>query len=88
VPVIWIPSLLRRFTEDRDQVRVAGSTIREAIDSLEALYPGIRERLCEGDRLKPGVAISVDGEISLEGLRQPVGRDTEVHFVAAISGGK
>jgi molybdopterin synthase sulfur carrier subunit len=88
VPVIWIPSLLRRFTDEQDQIRVEGCTIREAVDSLEAQYPGIRERLCETDRLKPGLAISVDGEISLEGLGQPVGCDSEIHFVAAISGGK
>ena len=88
MPDVWIPSLLRRLTDGKEKLHVSGGSVREVIDSLDALYPGIKVRLCEDDRLKPGVAVSVDGEVSLEGLRQAVGEDGEVHFVAAISGGR
>jgi molybdopterin converting factor small subunit len=87
MPVVWIPSLMQKLTGGRDKVAVEGSTIREVIDSLESKHPGIRERLVDGDRIRPGLAVAVDAEVSEEGLRQKVAPGSEVHFVAAVSGG-
>jgi molybdopterin synthase sulfur carrier subunit len=87
MPVVWIPAPLRQLAKDQETVRVAGTTVREVIDQLEALFPGIRERLCEGDGLRPGLAVVVDREVSRAGLRQAVGADSEVHFLPAIAGG-
>ncbi len=87
MPVIWIPSMLRTLTDDRDRVRVEGETLRQVVDNLEAAHPGIRDRLCDGGRLKPGLAVSVDSEVTLDGLQQVVGPDSEIHIVPAISGG-
>jgi molybdopterin converting factor small subunit len=57
------------------------------IDDLESRYPGLRARLLDEDRLRPGLAVVVDGETSQLKLRQPVQEGSEVHFVATISGG-
>jgi hypothetical protein len=51
------------------------------------MWPGVRERLADGDRLKPGISVAVDGVISPVGLLEAVSAQSEVHFVAAISGG-
>jgi len=66
---------------------VEGSTIREVIDNLERTYPGIRERLVTENRLRSNISVAVDGEITPLGLLEPVSPASEVHFVAAISGG-
>ena len=39
------------------------------------------------DRIKPGLAVSINGEITNDGLRTRIAENDEVHFVAAISGG-
>lgn len=84
---IWIPSLLRSFTGGLSEVPALGATVGEAIDDLETRYPGIKARLIAEDRLKPNLALVVDGVTSKKGLRHPLTDASEVHFVPAISGG-
>jgi molybdopterin converting factor small subunit len=61
--------------------------VREAVDSLEAQYPGIKDRLCEGDKIHPNIAVMVDGQTSHLKMRERLEEDSEVHFLIAISGG-
>jgi hypothetical protein len=85
--VVWIPSLMRSLTEDQPRVEVQGGSVREVIEELEIAYPGTRERICDGDVLRAGIAVSVDGIVVEGGLRQGVGPHSEIHFVVAVSGG-
>ena len=87
MPTVWIPSLMQKLTQGRDRVEVEGVTVREVINNLDAAFPGIKERLCENDRVRRNLAVAVDGEISNEGLRRKVGAQSEVHFLPAVSGG-
>ncbi len=84
---VFIPSLLREATGGLDQVEIVAATIRQVVTSLEARFPGIRERLCAGDGLRPGLAVAVNGTISSMGLLQKVADGSEVHFLPAIGGG-
>jgi molybdopterin synthase sulfur carrier subunit len=83
----WIPSLLRDVTGGQETVTVPGASVRQVIDELDRLHPGARARLCDGDALRSGLAVVVDNEVARLGLLQPVGPDSEVHFVPAIGGG-
>ncbi len=87
MPVVWIPPLLRELTGGQESARVPGQTVRQVIEHLEKTYPGIRARLCEGDRLRPGLSVVVDGAVSRRGLAHPLDEASEVHFVPAVSGG-
>lgn len=87
MPVVWIPGLLRDLTAGQQTVRVPGENVLQVIDHLEALYPGIKAGLCEGESLRPSIVVAVDGEVSAQGLRQRLEEDSEVHFLPAISGG-
>ena len=88
MPVVGIPSLLRDLTNGQRSLSVEGVTIRQVIDNLDRLYPGLKERLCDGDRLRPSIAIVVDGHTSTLKLRHRLKESSEVHFVISISGGK
>ena len=85
--VVWIPPLLRNLTGGMVQVVVEAATVRDAVAQLEARFPGIRERLVQEDRLRPNIALVVDGENSKRGLRHELTTQSEVHFVPALSGG-
>ena len=87
MPTVWIPSLLRELTGGQDTIEVEGQTVREVIEQLDRRYPGFRERLVDGDRLRPTMAVLVDGRTSQLKLRQPLSPSSEVHFVPVISGG-
>ena len=60
---IRIPTPLRRVTDGVDKVEVEGNTLSEAIDALEAQFPGVQERLMdETGELRHFVNIYVNGE--------------------------
>lgn len=84
---VWIPPLLQDLTDGQTKLHVAGETVREVIEHLERDFPGITERLCQDERLKPGIAVVVDSEVSNRGLRQRLTATSEIHFLPAISGG-
>ena len=61
--------------------------MREAIENLEVQFPGVKERLCEGDRIRPNISVLVDGHVTHLKIRERLEETSEVHFVIAISGG-
>ena len=85
--IVYIPTPLASLTGGKSPVEVEGDTVRQIIDSLERAWPGIRERLMKEDRLRPSISVAVDGEVSPLGLLERVSPNSEVHFVASISGG-
>jgi molybdopterin synthase sulfur carrier subunit len=87
VPEVHIPAMLRELTGGRSTVEAAGATVREVVEDLERRWPGIRDRLTDGGRLRSNLAVAIDGEVSPLGLREAVEPSSEVHFVAAIKGG-
>ncbi len=85
--VVHIPSLLVSLTGGNSQPVVTGSTVGELIDQLDIVYPGIKKRLLDGDRLRPDLAVFVDGSVRRDGLKCEVSAESEVHFIPAIAGG-
>jgi sulfur-carrier protein len=84
---VFIPSQWRDLTGDVAQVQIEGGTLREIAAGLDAFFPGLAERMCEGDGIASGLAVSIDGAIASRGLRSPVPAECEVHFLPAIGGG-
>ncbi len=87
---VRIPTPLRRFTGGAEEVGVGGATIGNAIEDLEARFPGIKERLCdEQGRVRRFVNIYVNGDDIrfLSSLDTPVKDGDEVSIVPAIAGG-
>jgi molybdopterin synthase sulfur carrier subunit len=90
MPVIRIPSPLRRYTDGQSKVTVVGATVNEVIDSLEANYPGLKSRICdESGQIKRYVNIFVnEDEIrTLDGANSSVAERDEVSIVPAMAGG-
>jgi molybdopterin converting factor small subunit len=87
LPIVWIPSQLRELTDGQRTLSIEGETVRQVIANLERKYPGIQNRLCEGEQLRPSISIVVDGYTSTAKLRHQLQESSEVHFVISISGG-
>jgi molybdopterin synthase sulfur carrier subunit len=87
MPIVYIPSLLRDLTHRRETLTAPGNTVGQVVETLEQSYPGIKARLCDGDSLRPGLALVVDTEVSRQGLRHPLTECSEVHFLPQVSGG-
>ena len=78
---------MRDLTAGQHQVEAPGRTVREVIAVLNAAYPGLKGRLCRGEQLDPALSVWIDGRMALLGLRQAVDEDSEIQFLAAVSGG-
>src|SRR4030095_8459055 len=89
MPEVWIPPLMQRLTGGQKQVHVAGQTIRQVIDNLDQVFPGLKMELydAEEDVVMPGRAVVIDGETSQLGLLERVREDSEIHFLPALGGG-
>lgn len=78
---------MRDLTGGQAEIEVRGSTVRDIIAEIDTSHPGVKDWLVEDSRLKPNFSVAVDGVVSPLGLLEDVEEDSEVHFVAAISGG-
>lgn len=89
MPTVWIPSLAQRTTGAPERVDVPQGTLRQIIRNLEELHPGLWNELMDQDedRIKPEIAVAIDGETNHLGLIQRVEETSEVHFIPAIGGG-
>jgi sulfur-carrier protein len=88
VPVLVVlPRLLvNLFPGSVREVAVSASTVREAIDALDARWPGMRDRLCDSrPAIRRHINVFVDGEKAA--LDTPLAPGTEVIIMTAISGG-
>jgi len=88
VAIVWIPAPLRGMTGGQERIEVAAPTPREAIDALDLLFPGIRDRLLANGTLRPGLALAINSQVTRTGLDLPLGEASEVHFLPAIGGGE
>jgi sulfur-carrier protein len=80
------PTLPPLFDELPRRLDVDASTVDEAIDRLDERWPGLRDRLCEpGPVLRRHINVYVDRERA--GLETPLGAQSRVDVIAAISGG-
>ena len=57
------------MTGGEAQIELPAGNVREVVEALEARFPGIKERLCQGDELAAGLQLSIDHVMSSRGLR-------------------
>ena len=84
---IFIPTMLQKMTGGDKKVDMDVRNVRQVIDRLDELYPGIKNRLVEDGEILPYLAIAIDGDVAIMGMLEKVREDSEVHFVPAIGGG-
>lgn len=87
---VRIPVLLRPLTGGSSEVSVAGETVAEVIEQLEAAHPGIKQRLYDDSgEVRRFINIYVNDEDIrfLDGAQTSVGESDELSIVPAIAGG-
>lgn len=87
MPRVFIPPLVRDLTGGQEEIDVTADTIGEAIEQVDARFPGFRDRILRGDDIRPGLSIAIDKRVSRGTLTKRVSPDSEIHFLPAIGGG-
>lgn len=90
--IFHIPAPLRPFCAGQSRVEIAGSpaTLRDALEALCALHPGVRDRMInEQGHIREHINVFVGNEdIRYTGeLATPLTGGAEISIVPAISGG-
>ena len=84
---VFVPTMLLTLTGGVKLVEMEADNVRQVIDHLETLYPGMRDRLVESGQIRSNLAVAVDGEVARMGHFEKIGGAREIHFVPAIGGG-
>ena len=84
---VFVPPSMRHLTADARSVEVEATNVRALIDQLELHHPGFRDALLDGERLRSGLAIAIDGVTTTNGLLGVIPPGAEVHILPAIGGG-
>jgi len=84
---IFIPTMLQSLTAGTKQVDLTSRNVRQVIEQLDEMFPGIKDRLVEDGEIRPNLAIAIDGDVAVMGMLEKVAENSEVHFVPAIGGG-
>lgn len=85
--IVRLPAVLvELFPGSCRRVEVQAETVSEMVDALDALWPGMRDRICDTrPAIRKHINVFVDGERA--DLRTTLGAGREVFVLTAISGG-
>ena len=87
---VRIPTPLRNITKGQAEVSAEASTVAELLASLDAHFPGLRERLCDDTgaiRRFVNVYVGDEDIRFLQGLQTPLAAGTQISIIPAVAGG-
>ena len=87
---VRIPTLLRTFTGGQNEVEASGHTVAHVLESLDADYPGIKDRIVDGEgklRRFVNVYVGDDDVRFVGGLEAEVADGAKVSIIPAVAGG-
>jgi len=86
---VRIPTPLQKLTNGKAEVDCSARNIAELVEALEKDYPGIKERLSEGGKIRRFINLYVnDEDIRFVNKEETVLKDGDsVSIVPAIAGG-
>ena len=85
--IVFVPAPLRGLCAGADRLEVPAATLGELFRELDRRCPGFLGRVVEDGRVRPELAIAIDGEAGLYALHQPLGPSAEIAIIPAIGGG-
>ena len=84
--IILPRSLIALFPAAPRRCDVEAATVAQAIDRLDELAPGMRNRILDaGPAIREHIKVFVDGVPAT--LDTPLGPDSTLHVIPAVSGG-
>lgn len=87
---VRIPTPLQKLTDGRSEVECSAKTVADLVEALEKDYPGMKERLSEGGKIRRFINIYVnDEDIRFVNKEATALKDGDsISIVPAIAGGR
>ncbi len=84
---VRVASPLRSYTQGAASVTAQGDSVAELLDGLERRFPGMRFRMIdEQDGIRPHIRLYA-GTREIRAILEPMGAETTLHIICALSGG-
>lgn len=77
--VVW--GSLKPHTGGNAELEVDAANVRELLNKLGEIYPGLKPQLARG------VSVAIDGVIFRDGWHEPLRKDNEVFLLPRMVGG-
>lgn len=87
MPNVIIPTPLRDLCAGAAHLDVPGATIGDVLREMDSRCPGFYARVVENGRVRPELAIAINGEMESAQLHDPISASAEIAIVPAIAGG-
>ena len=87
MPKVIIPTPLRDLCAGVAHLDVPGATIGEVLRAMDLRCPGFYARVVDGGRVRPELAIAINGELESAQLHDSIPATAEIAIVPAIAGG-
>lgn len=84
---VQIPSFLAEYTGGVRRLEVSGRSVKEVVEHLEQQFPAMAGQIRQGEKIRPTLIITVDGQLAAGGLDHPVGPASDVCFLPFLGGG-
>jgi molybdopterin synthase sulfur carrier subunit len=86
---VRIPAPMRQHTGGKNQVEATGDTVSAVLADLCRQYPGLKERIYDGDQVRRFVNFSLNSEDVryLDNLSTPTKSGDELDVIPAVAGG-
>ncbi len=86
---VRIPTPLQKLTNGKHEIESKAKTIQELIDMLEKTFPGMKDRLTDGGKIRRFINVYVnDEDIRFMNKEETVLHDGDVvSIIPAIAGG-
>jgi molybdopterin synthase sulfur carrier subunit len=88
--IVRIPTPLQKLTNGQAEVECGAKNVLELVEALEKKYPGMKERLSDGGKIRRFINIYVNEEdIRFANKEETLLKDGDnVSIVPAIAGGR
>ena len=87
MPNVIIPAPLRDLSAGASSLEVPGGTLEEVLRAVDQRCPGFYARIVDSGRIRPELAVAVNGELESAHLHNPIPYNAEVVIIPAIGGG-
>ncbi len=80
---------MRNLTNGLERIEIEARNVGQLVEGLESRFPGFRNRLCDEhtEKIRPSIAVMVDGRSASKGFLEPISDDSEIHLLPAFGGG-
>ena len=84
---VIVPALFRDLCGGSSKLELDGATLEQLLRAADTRCPGFYDRVVDSGRVRPELAVAINGEMESAQLHDAISPNAEIAIVPAIGGG-